>query len=711
MKKATLLFASCFLHASLIFSQSPVVSWQQSFGGSSDDFGNDIQLTSDGGLIVGGSTNSTNGDLKKLNHGQSSDFWIMKLGVNHKVKWSKTYGGSDNENLFSIQQTMDGGYIAVGSSESIDGDVTEHEGTGVYPDLWMVKLDANGVIEWQKSIGEQYADVANSVQQTVDGGYIVAGFTNGNSVSVGQYWVIKLDASGNILWDETYGGTNTDVATSVLQTQNGEYIVGGYSYSDNGDVTGHHGSGPSSDCWLVKLDASGNLIWEKSLGGSSNDVANAIRQTNDGAFIFAGYTFSTQGDVTGNHGGADYWLVKVSDAGELLWQHCYGGSNNDFANDIELTEAGGYLITGTSLSNNGDVTIHYGAEDFWLIETDNNGDIIWENTFGGTNTDHALAFCSSPGGSQYVIGSSKSTNNDAVGNNGYNDLLLLQVGNVPVNTISLPVVSDNKPCWGEDILLDFTATGTFNVGNVFTAEITKKDVFTKVYKIGSVVGTGSGELTATIPFDLNKGDHSLRIVSSDPPIVSDALMNGIFLRCPGIPTEGRTTSNITATTAKITWKPSGGCPISYKVKWRIASGNNSDNNFADVTDTTYVLTGLTPNTTYIWQVATLCVEEPELLTNYSLIKEFTTSPLRLNATVWSNGLEIFPNPVQNTLSIKSEIEMNATIEVRNLIGEILMVSPLNASETHLDVSSFSAGSYVLLLKTDTETIVRKFVKE
>lgn len=701
--KTSLILVSCLIKASIVCSQAPVVSWQKPMGGSSDDLGQTVEMTSDGGLIIGSTSNSTDGDLK--NHGTSFDFWITKLDVNKDIQWSKTFGGSDNDVLSSIHHTTDGGYIAAGSSESYDGDLTEHAGTGDYADLWIIKLKTTGKLEWQRSMGNENLDYAKSVRQTIDGGYVVAGCTEND------YWIVKFDAAGNVSWDKMYGGSSQDVATSIQQTPNGEYIVAGYSYSDNKDVTGHHGNTQSSDYWIIKLDASGNLLWERSLGGSANDVPNSIALTSDGAYIVAGYTFSTQADVENNHGGADYWLLKISDSGELLWQRTYGGSADDKANDVKVMTDGGFTVSGASRSSDGDVSIHLGAEDFWVVTTDASGNIIWESTYGGSYSDIANAQCLLADGTRYVIGSSISNDHDAVGNHGGQDVLLLQLGSIPVNTISLPVVSDYKPCWGENVTIDFTVSGTYNAGNIFTAEITKKGFFIEKFPIGYLSGTSSGTITATIPFDLGKGDYFLQIVSSDPPIIGDALINDIHLKCKGIPEEGRKTSNITATSATISWKPSEGCPISYQVKWRIASGNNSDNNYADATDTTYNIAGLLPNTSYLWWITTRCVDSPEVLSKSSLTREFTTSPLRLSEGLWSNEVELFPNPVQDKLFFSSATCMNGTIQVMNLIGEILLLEPINKSEGSINVSSISAGTYLLFIKSAEHSFVRKFVKQ
>ena len=224
----------------------------------------------------------------------------------------------DHDFAHSIQQTKDGGYIVAGSAESNNGDVTGHHGQSWYADYWIVKLDSYGNLQWQKSLGGSSYDYSGSIQQTNDGGYIVAGNSQSSDGDVtvnhggnnyGDYWIVKLDSYGNLQWQKSLGGTNDEALSSIQQTNDGGYIVAGYSDSNNGDVSGNHST--NYDYWIIKLDSIGNLQWQKCLGGTDNDKANSIQQTNDGGYIIAGSSNSNNGDVTGNHGNNDYWIVKL----------------------------------------------------------------------------------------------------------------------------------------------------------------------------------------------------------------------------------------------------------------------------------------------------------------------------------------------------------------------------------------------------------------
>lgn len=348
------------------------------------------------------------------------------------IQWQKNLGGSNLDQAKSIKQTNDGGYIVVGNSSSIDGDVTgNHSSNQTYiTDFWIVKLNSSGIIQWQKALGGSSIEEANSVQQTSDGGYIVAGTaaSSDGDVTGGHgsfdYWIIKLDSSGNIQWKKTLGGSIVEHANSIQQTTDNGYIIAGYSNSVNGDITGNHGS---EDFWIVKLDQSGNLQWQKSLGGSDKDSAYSIQQTSDGGYITIGITLSTNGDVTGNHGNYDIWVVKLNSSGSIQWQKALGGSSSDTAYTIRQTNDGGYIFTGTVSSTDGDV-IGNTASNMWIVKLNNTGNIQWQKIYGNYEFYEVPLSIIQTSDNGYVVG----TNMEDPANGLYNVLILKldSVGNV-----------------------------------------------------------------------------------------------------------------------------------------------------------------------------------------------------------------------------------------------------------------------------------------
>jgi hypothetical protein len=312
-------------------------------------------------------TLSNDGDVTD-NHGKE-DCWVVKLSSFGELEWQKAIGGSNVDEAYSIAQTVDGGYILGAYSDSNNGDVSGNHGSF---DCWVVKLNAIGEISWQKSFGGSELDEIHSIKLTADGGYIMAGETKSNDGDITEnhgnvdYWVVKMTALGEIEWQKTLGGSALDVAEDILQTEDDNYIIAGYSSSSNtGDITGHHGG---FDFWIVKLNGSGAILWQKTLGGSINDWGRAIDTTSDGSYIITGTTTSSNGDVIGNDGGADIWVVKLSSSGTLIWQKTYGGSQAEEGYAIQQTSDDGFILAGYAWSNDGDVSGVHGYNDFWLVK-------------------------------------------------------------------------------------------------------------------------------------------------------------------------------------------------------------------------------------------------------------------------------------------------------------------------------------------------------
>lgn len=351
------------------------LAWQNCIGGNNVDYGRSIQQTSDNKYIVAGNTFSSSisdsPESEYYTEGVTySDAWIAKINSSGGIIWKKRFGGSSGDSGRSIIQTNDNGFLLLGDTSSTDGDVSGSNGGN---DIWVLKLDSSGAIDWKDCFGGSGDEFGYSVQQTLDNGYIIAGKTASNNGDVsgthdtywGDMWVIKLDFDGNLDWQKTLGGSYEDCALSISQTTDNGYIVAGYTNSSDGDVTGKHSY---QDIWIVKLSSSGAIEWQKALGGSSEESASSVIQTSDGSYLIAGTTLSDDGDVTGKHNGSDLWLIKLDPSGMIKWEGCFGGSKNDGASSIEQTADGGYIVSGYSYSDDGDLTDNDGGEDFWIIK-------------------------------------------------------------------------------------------------------------------------------------------------------------------------------------------------------------------------------------------------------------------------------------------------------------------------------------------------------
>ena len=371
------------------------IQWQNTIGGSVFDILYSIQQTSDGGYILGGYSESNISGDKTENSQGGRDYWVVKLNTSGAIQWQNTIGGSANDNLRSIQQTSDGGYILGGYSGSgISGDKTETYQGG--KDYWVVKLDTSGAIQWQNTIGGSGNDELYSIQQTSDGGYVLGGYSdsdisgdkNENSLGFEDYWVVKLDASGTIQWQNTIGGSEFETLYSIQQTSDGGYVLGGNSASNiSGDKTENSQGG--SDYWVVKLDASGAIQWQNTIGGSGTDNLRSIQQTSDGGYILGGSSRSDiSGDKTENSQGLkDYWVVKLDASGGIQWQNTIGGTYHDNLRSIQQTSDGSYILGGASTSNDtGDKTEYgKGSYDYWVVK-------LGGDTTTGINNQYSLNY-------------------------------------------------------------------------------------------------------------------------------------------------------------------------------------------------------------------------------------------------------------------------------------------------------------------------------
>jgi len=415
--------------------------WDKTIGGNHLDNLAKMQQTRDGGYILGGySTSGKSADKSEANKGQrdvygdlTNDYWVVKLKADGSKEWDKTFGGNSEDQLTSVQQTSDGGYILGGYSRSgISGDKSEankgekNEEGFYFPDYWIVKLKADGSKEWDKTFGGSDVDWLTSLQQTSDGGYILGG-TSSSGISgdkteakkasdenfyTTDYWIVKLDANGAMQWDKTLGGENTDQLASVLQTSDGGYILGGWSVSrKSGDKTGKDSGFDNSDYWVVKLDANGKKLWDKTLGGKGNDDLSAVQQTLDGGYLLGGSTLSNKsGDKTEiNRGGYDYWVVKLKADGSKEWDKTFGGDDWDYLNAVQQTSDSGYILGGRSRSgksrdktegNKGNKGFSY---DYWMVKLKADGTKVWDKTIGGTGEENLNSLQQTSDG-HYILG-------------------------------------------------------------------------------------------------------------------------------------------------------------------------------------------------------------------------------------------------------------------------------------------------------------------
>jgi uncharacterized delta-60 repeat protein len=397
------------------YAYAQVVRFAKTYRGPNSDQAFSVQQTSDGGYIVAGWTRSFGAG----NH----DVLLVKTNANGDIQWAKTYGGASGDFAYSVQQTSDGGYIVAGYTESFVFSAGDRN-------IFLIKTYANGNLQWAKTYGGLRWDEARSVQQTSDGGYIVAGYTEFLGAGNADFFLIKTDENGDVQWAKAYGGTSWDEARSVQQTSDGGYIVAGYANSF---------SAGSADLFLIKTYADGSLEWAKTFGGTSYERAFSVQQTSDGGYIVAGYTYSFGAGLD------DIFLIKTYANGNLEWAKTFGGTSWDQAFSVQQTSDGGYIVAGRTQS------FGAGGRDAFLVKTDANGNLQWAKTYGGEFWDHAFSVQQTSDGGYIVAG---FTNSFGAGT--WPDLFLIKtdangdigsceiVGNANP-TVNTPLVTVNTP--------------------------------------------------------------------------------------------------------------------------------------------------------------------------------------------------------------------------------------------------------------------------
>ncbi|MCK5843210.1 MAG: PQQ-like beta-propeller repeat protein, partial [Victivallales bacterium] len=359
MKNATI----CILLLSVTIC---LAGWERTYGGSHYDHGESVAQTSDGGYIVSGETCSFGAG--------NNDVYLVKIDAEGDTIWTRTYGGDENEYGKSVAQTSDGGYIVAGYTYSF--------GAGEF-DVYLIKTDSEGDTIWTRTYGGSNWDWGESVAQTSDGGYIIAGGTKSFGAGERDVYLVKTDALGDTLWTRTYGGSDEDYGYSIALTTDGGFIIAGYTES--------FGAG-RSDVYLIKTDGGGDTIWTRTYGGIYSDLGYSVALTSDGGHIIAGMTKSFGADS------ADIYLIKTDTSGDTIWTRTYGGSESDYGWSIAQTTDGGYIVAGWTKS------FGAGEHDVYLVKTDSDGDTLWTRTYGGSESDVVYSVAQTTYGGYIVAG-------------------------------------------------------------------------------------------------------------------------------------------------------------------------------------------------------------------------------------------------------------------------------------------------------------------
>jgi len=386
------------------FAQATDTLWTTILGGSDDDFGYFAEQTNDGGYILTGWTKSSGAGL--------NDIWLVKTNSSGDTLWTKTFGGSQDDNSSCVHQTGDGGYIIFGETVSYGG---------TYWKAWLIKTEENGDTSWTKLIGQSRHYFIQSGLELSGGNLIFVGYTKASGSAQEDIWLVKTDATGDTIWTETIGGTGNDLSSTIQQTNDGGFIIAA--------STNSFGVG-SYDAWLIRTNADGDTIWTKTFGGTDTDHASDVKQTDDNGFIIAGSTRSFGHANNYN----DAWLIRTNSNGDTLWTKTFGGDVHDGALSVQQTSDGGFILVGS-------LGIDSFNRDILLVKTNASGDAMWTKTFGGSNWDVGRSIEPTSDGGYIICGDFYSS-----GTNNYdiwllktepdpNDVEPLELGNIPKNYI------------------------------------------------------------------------------------------------------------------------------------------------------------------------------------------------------------------------------------------------------------------------------------
>ena len=428
------LFLLALVTSGSLYGQSLAMDWQKTIGGTDYETADIVLMTPDHGFIFGSSSLSGISAYKSEPSYGGADYWIIKTDSAANVEWETTIGGSGDDYLNYLSLTDDGGYILGGTSNSDISGVKTSNTIGPYgnPDAWVVKLNSTGHIEWQKVFGGGYDDFVGSINQTPDGGYILGANKEQAGSFIYNYNVYKLNNIGTIEWQREYYAFWDDQLVRAIQSDDGGYLLCGYS---NSDITGDK-TEPMidvTDFWIIKINSIGDIEWQNVIGGTHFDNCVDAIKTADGGYLLAAESQSPAGYDKSENSiyYYDYWVVKINATGEVVWENTIQGNNLDYLRCIIQAQDGGYMLGGKSASSIGyDKNSNtYGDYDYWIVKTDESGNILWQKVFGGTNDDDLTSMTITNDGGVLLSGSSRSivTGNKTAPNLGNYDLWLIKL--------------------------------------------------------------------------------------------------------------------------------------------------------------------------------------------------------------------------------------------------------------------------------------------
>lgn len=420
---------------------APVIEWQRCLGGTSSENFPYMQPLADGGCIVMCSTQSNDGDVTG-NNGYI-DTWVVRLDADGEIVWQDCFGGSGQDAGRHIYPTADGGSFIAGKSYSTDGDVGENNGA---TDLWAFKLGPNGDLQWESSFGGGTLDNAEAGIESLDGQFLAVGHTQSQDGDVAGFiggasdaWAVRMDAAGELVWQLCCGGSASEKFEDIERTADGGFVMVGWTASNDSDVVGNHGG---QDAWVVKINALGTIQWQRCIGGSGSEGADAVTAIPGGGFIVGGVTNSIDGDFTGTQPGVDGWVAQLDPDGEIVWVERIGGSGSEFIVDARPCSDSGIVLGGYSTSTDNGFNCVSSGSSAWIAKLSDSGSLLWQLCLGGEGDDSAWAAAEAADGGYYAIIQSSSTTGNVTCNQGGYDAWLIKLRPDPTGLLEPSSTTD-----------------------------------------------------------------------------------------------------------------------------------------------------------------------------------------------------------------------------------------------------------------------------
>lgn len=517
------------LFGSLNFlSAQPDIEWTQSYGGSFSDIPNSIISKTNGGAVIAGSTLSNNYDI--VTPLGKTDGWIINLAADNSINWARTYGTPGEDEIISIANANDEGYVAAGYSSTTDDEnpVTQ---------LWIFKINIAGNISWEIKLGDNGSSTPSKIIPVSDG-YLILGQTNSPDFIDSGYrglsdaFLMKIDNDGNEIWSRQWGGYANDFTKDLTILPNGNILVAGYADSPYNNYKG------AMDGWISLLNNNGQLSWSRYFGGLYDDQLHAITADNNGNIYAAGFTYSKDIDIETNAGLRDSWLIKINEAGNLIWSKTYGGALHDEFNDLLFYNnqllASGYTASGTGTSID-----LLGRADYWLLEINEDGEPIWETNYGGDRADKITSLSTAADGGLYIAGTSRTIFNGQLGfTKGLEDFFIIKTTGIAALPLSVELGADESLCFGNSVELSADITNcqgcqiSWNDGSS-AANRTVTPAVTTTYSITIMDNTGQ---TAVDEITVNVFPNptvSLDVIGNDFCEGENISINSTVNNCPG----------------------------------------------------------------------------------------------------------------------------------------------------------------------------------